>query len=102
MGIYRSVYDFAARAGALEGYVYGKEKMNPESLTNWIHHLVEQYRDLPVEVRKEFQDLCDGTVGRAIRSLQSLIGADHDLILELQQMIDDSLPASPDDFFRTQ
>jgi len=100
MEIYRIIYDFAARAGAFEGYVYGKEKMNPDSLTNWVNSLVKQYEALPPEIRSEFQDLCDGTVGRAVRSLQPLLGEEHDLIIQLKALIQDRLPSSPDDFFR--
>jgi hypothetical protein len=33
MAIYREVYDFAAKAGALEGYVYQKEKID----VNYLH-----------------------------------------------------------------
>jgi len=32
MGPYVQVYEFAASAGALEGYVYGREKMDTRAL----------------------------------------------------------------------
>ena len=28
VGIYKDIYDFAAKAGSLEGWVYPKEKVN--------------------------------------------------------------------------
>lgn len=97
MGIYRELYDFAAKAGALEGYVYPKEKVDPSYLPLWVGHLVEQYRQLPLEVREDFQSLCDGTLGRAIRSLIPLVGEDHEVIKKLKTMVE-KLPSSPNDF----
>ncbi len=100
MGVNREVYEFAAGAGAFEGYVYGKDKMEPDSLNNWINRLVKQYNALPSEVRDELQDLCDGTVGRAVRSIMPFLGEDHDLIIQIKSIIKGELPSSPDDFSR--
>ncbi len=97
MGIYRELYDFAAKAGALEGYVYPKDRVDPSYLPLWVEHLVEGYRQLPPEVREDFQTLCDGTLGRAIRSLSSLLGEDHEVIKKLKTMVKE-LPSSPNDF----
>ncbi|OPY79361.1 MAG: hypothetical protein A4E65_01892 [Syntrophorhabdus sp. PtaU1.Bin153] len=100
MGVYSDVYEFAARAGALEGFVYQKEKLEPGSLNPWVEHLIGQYKALSPEVRQEFQNLCDGTIGRAIRSLIPLVGEDHELIGKLKTMTAGKLPSSPDDFSR--
>ncbi len=97
MGIYRELYDFASKAGALEGYVYHKDKVEPSYLPGWVEHLVEQYLQLPPEVREDFQPLCDGTLGRAIRSLIPLLGEDHEVIKKLKVMVK-NLPSSPNDF----
>jgi hypothetical protein len=98
MGIYRKLYDFAAKAGALEGYVYPKEKMDPNSLPFWVEHMVEEYHSLPSEVKEEFQDLCDGTVGRTVQSLLPSLGEDHEVIKKLKNITKGKLPSSPDDF----
>jgi hypothetical protein len=100
MGVYSDVYEFAARAGAFEGYVYRKDKLEPGSLDRWAEHLVVQYTVIPSEVRQEFQDLCDGTIGRAIQSLIPLIGEKHEIIGKLKGMTVGRLPSSPDDFSR--
>jgi hypothetical protein len=98
MGIYQKVYEFAASAGAFEGYVYPKEKVDLRSLPRWVDHLMAQYQDLPAEVRQEFQALCDGTLGRAIQSLRPSLGEDHEVIKKLKRLVSGKLPASPDDF----
>jgi hypothetical protein len=100
MGIHRDIYEFAARAGALEGYVYAKEKIEEGSLTNWVKSVVEQYRALPSEVREEFQDLCDGTLGRTVQSLIPLFGEDHEMIIQLKTLVQGESPSSPNDFSR--
>jgi len=100
MGIYRKIYEFAARAGAFEGYVYHKEKMEPGSLKNWVSSLLKQYGELSEEVRAEFQDLCDDTIGRAIQSLVPHLGEEHELITQLKTLVQGKSPSSPDDFSR--
>jgi len=47
MDVYKLVYDFAAKAGSLEGYVYPKG-LDVKYLSPWTDHLVELYRSLPL------------------------------------------------------
>lgn len=98
MGIYGRIYDFAAGAGALEGYVYPRENVDVSYLEAWIGRLERQYRELPAEVLEEFQGMCDGTLGRTMRSLEGVLGKDHDLVKRLGAMVKGQMPASPDDF----
>ncbi len=98
MGIHRAIYDFAAKAGALEGYVYPKEKVDPSYLPVWVDHIVEGYQSLPPDARAEFQDLCDQTIGRTIASLLPILGENHEVIRKLKSMTAGKLPSSPDDF----
>jgi hypothetical protein len=98
MGIYRKVYDFAAKAGSLEGYVYPREKVDISYLSRWSDNLVEQYRGLPPEVREEFQSLCDETLGRTIQSLLPILGEDHEVIKKLKGLVKGKLPSSPNNF----
>ncbi|MCX5805691.1 MAG: hypothetical protein NT010_06435 [Proteobacteria bacterium] len=100
MGLYRKVYDFAAKAGSLEGYVYARNKDDIGPLTPWVDHAIRDYNDIPPEVRQEFQDLCDGTVGRAIQSLLPHLGEDHEIIKKLKVLVIGNMPSSPDDFTR--
>jgi hypothetical protein len=98
MGIYQEVYDFAAKAGALEGYVYPKEKVDLNYLPQWVDNLVNHYHSLPSEVREEFQGLCNGTLGRAIQSLLPSLGENHEVIKKLKGIMSGKLPSSPNDF----
>ena len=98
MGIYKKVYDFAAKAGSLEGYVYPRGKVDVSYLPRWSDNLVEQYRDLPPEVREEVQSLCDQTLGRTIQSLLPILGEDHEVIKKLRALVRGKLPSSSDEF----
>lgn len=100
MHIYQQLYEFAASAGAFEGYVYRRSKteIDTDVLSNWVGNLVDAHKNLPSEVRDECQSSIDRTLGRAIRSLGSLIDDRHALIDKLQKVIKGELPGSPDDF----
>ncbi|MEA3437649.1 MAG: hypothetical protein U9R43_14360 [Thermodesulfobacteriota bacterium] len=102
MHIYSKIYQFAASAGAFEGYVYKKKDVEElgdmDALSVWIDNIVEAYDHLPVEAIKLFQDSCDRTLGRAILSLSPVLGKKHDFIIKLKSIIKGSIPASPDDF----
>jgi hypothetical protein len=100
MGVHSDIYEFAARAGAFEGYVYRREGLTAQSLKRWVDHLVDGYEAVAPDTRKEFQDLCDGTIGRAIQSLIPILGENNEIIAKLKGLIKGKLPSSPDDFSR--
>jgi len=100
MGVYSDIYEFAARAGAFEGYVYRREGLAANSLERWVDHLVEGYTAVAPGARNEFQGLCDGTIGRAIQSLIPTLGENHELITKLKGLRLGRMPTSPDDFSR--
>ena len=98
MGTYRAIYDLAAKAGALEGYVYHQKNVDPGYLPAWTENLVNQYNALSTEIRAEIQEGCDETLGRAVQSLIPVLGEDHEVVKKLKGLIKGALPSSPDDF----
>ena len=96
--VFKAIYEFAASAGALEGYVYQKTRLDGGSLDNWVSNLVKQYRDLPEDVCSSFQGSLDRTLGRAVQSMIRLFGEDHAHVVALQTLIAGQLPDAPDDF----
>lgn len=98
MHLYTEIYEFAASAGALEGYVYRREAPDQEALSNWVGNLVGAYDHLPPEVRREIQGSVDQTIGRAVRSLATVLGEEHALVGQLGSLVRGSLPKSADDF----
>ncbi|MBA4394688.1 MAG: hypothetical protein C0407_14145, partial [Desulfobacca sp.] len=86
MDEYMKIYEFAASLGALEGYVYGKQhaqELNLVALENWSLNILTAYRHFPDEVRSTFQDQCNQTAGRAIRSIEPILGVQHPITQRL-------------------
>ncbi|VBB42807.1 conserved hypothetical protein [uncultured Desulfatiglans sp.] len=99
MDLYVQIYEFASSAGALEGYVYRRQGLDPKSLENWIGHLVKAYELLPAEERHLLQPSIDQTIGRAVRSLEGLSGPEAERLASvLRAVVKGPMPASPDDF----
>lgn len=98
MQLYRQIYEFAASAGALEGYVYRRDDLDVEALSNWLGNLKTAYRLIPEEILHAIQPSIDRTLGRAFRSLSLCLGDDHELVKGLWAMVKGPLPASPDEF----
>lgn len=92
------IYEFAASAGAFEGYVYRRTEADPAVLSRWINHLLDAYKLFPPDVREHFQPSLNGTLGRAIASLLPVLGKEHDVIKKLIAMVTVPPPASADDF----
>ena len=97
---YRQIYEFAASAGAFEGYVYRRSKndIDIKALANWADNLLDAYHHLPADAVAECQSACDQTLGRAIKSLVAEFGEDHPLVDKLQTLVTGELPKDPDDF----
>ena len=100
MHLYQKIYEFAASAGAFEGYVYRKEKsdIDMDALANWADNLVGAYTHLPSDILNEFQLCLDQTIGRAVISLKGFLDEKHEIVQKLKSMIAGELPASADDF----
>ncbi len=100
MHIYHQIYEFAASAGAFEGYVYRRSKrdLDTKALANWVDNLIEAYHHLPADVIGECQSACNQTLGRAINSLIAEFGQEHAIVIRLEEVVKGPLPDSPDDF----
>ena len=100
MHIYQQLYEFAASAGAFEGYVYRRSKaeIDADVLPSWVDNLIDAYENLPSEARDQCQFSIDQTLGRALKSLGFLFDDRHAVINKLQKIVKGELPKSPDDF----
>ncbi|MFC2060645.1 hypothetical protein ACFLTZ_06140 [Chloroflexota bacterium] len=54
MGEYEELFKFAAKAGALESYLFERDKVEP--LNNWISNLLNMYASLPDTIKKDIRD----------------------------------------------
>jgi hypothetical protein len=98
MHVHAQIYEFAASAGALEGYVYHRRDLDQHALRIWVGNLHTAYGLLPLEVLRQIQPAIDQTLGRAFRSLSAVLGEEHEVTAKCRSMIRGELPAGPDDF----
>jgi len=98
MHLYLQLYEFAASVGALEGFVYKRPDVEAATIEKWVENLEKAYKLLPEEVLKEIQPALDGTLGRAVKSISTVLGDQHVLVAKLKAMVKGPLPSSPDDF----
>ena len=54
MGEYEELFKFAAKAGALEGYLYKRNEIEP--LHNWVSNIEKMYARLPEDVKKDIKN----------------------------------------------
>lgn len=97
---YREIYEFAASAGALEGYVHPRQQLTADHLANWVRNIVKQYHDLSPAVQGSVQPALDRTLGRAVQALSPILGADHAHVRSLSGLIVGQIPDTPFDFER--
>ena len=100
MHIYQQIYEFAASAGAFEGYVYRKPKTEIDilALSNWADNLYDAYQNFSLDIMDEFQSSLDQTLGRAVQSLVLQFDPPRAVIKKLKKMIKGEIPKTPDDF----
>jgi hypothetical protein len=100
MHLYQKIYEFAASAGAFEGYVYRRPKaeIDMQALSNWVDNLYDAYQHFSPDILDELQSSLDQTVGRAFQSLVLHFKPSHVIIKKLKKMIKGELPQTPDDF----
>lgn len=96
--LYTEIYEFAASAGALEGFVHPRKKLEASQLDNWIENIGKQYLAISGDVRNSFQPSLDRTLGRAVQALIPVLGPEHAHIVALKKLIVGQMPASPFDF----
>ncbi|MBN1104386.1 MAG: hypothetical protein JXL84_13295 [Deltaproteobacteria bacterium] len=99
-GSYREIYEFAANAGAFEGYVYIPERADYKRLSPWAENLARQFHTLPPDVRDRIQPSCDMTLGRALQALRRFLEDEDRTMLSLKGVIKGEIPSSHKDFVK--
>ena len=97
---YRAIYEFAANAGAFEGYVYIEERPDYKKLSPWAENLARQFHAFPADVRNRIQPSCDMTLGRAIQSLRRFLEDEDRTIVSLKSIVKGKIPSSHQDFIK--
>ena len=64
MGEYKELFEFSAKAGALEGYLYEREKVEP--LDNWVSNIERMYASLPDNVKEDIKNEFSNVLKRTL------------------------------------
>jgi len=81
------VFLFAAKAGALEGYLFERKEVEP--LTNWIDNIVHMFHDLSPEARKELAPVLVPILERTLKYGKDVL--EPVLKEKLEQILQESL-----------
>lgn len=85
MGDYIELFKFAAKAGALEGYLYERKKI--ESLNRWVSNIERMYANLPDNIKNdidsELKDVLTRTLANGEKVLKEEIKTKLNNLLQL-------------------
>ena len=65
MGEYEELFTFAAKVGALEGYLYERENVEP--LDDWVGNIEKMYAGLPDNIKDDIR----GEFGRVLTRIST-------------------------------
>ena len=68
---YHQLFLFAAKAGALEGYLYDREKAEP--LVNWVDNISRMYGELSPEVKRGVAPVVTPVLERIFKYVDRLL-----------------------------
>lgn len=64
MSEYSEFFKFAAKVGALEGYLFKRDKVEP--LANWVGNIEKTYQSLPASAKKEIKEEFQAVLQRVL------------------------------------
>ncbi len=88
MALYRDFFDFAAKVGCLEGYLYERKDANISTMPNWVGNIERMYQDLPGEVKREVLSEYKDVLRKIVESYETIPTKDEDVLEKLRRMAD--------------
>jgi len=83
----RVLFDFGARLGSLEGYLYSDEKVEKKYLAGWLQNIDRAFKDLPVEIRTEIGEDYAVILNKLAALFEGLYGSADTDTLQLKTMV---------------
>jgi HAD superfamily hydrolase (TIGR01549 family) len=87
MGLSRDLFNFAAKAGCLEGYLHDRKDPDISTMPNWVGNLERMYRALPPEVRQDLACDLRKVLQKAMASYETYPNKDHTVLERLRDMV---------------
>jgi len=89
MGLSRDLFNFSAKVGCLEGYLYERRKADISTLPNWVGNIESMYRDLPPEVKRDFLEDYRNLLEKILQSSEKILKKEDRLLTKLKGMVAD-------------
>jgi hypothetical protein len=94
MSLHSDLFNFSAKVGCLEGYLYERENTDTSTLPNWVGNIERMYRDLPDEVKRDFLEDYKHILEKIIQSAERIL-KDDEVLRKLERMIKDISTSPP-------
>lgn len=86
MGIYLELFELAAKAGCLEGWLYNKGEVELHYLEDWIANIDRMYQALPGELKDEVRSSYLKLLKSITEHCNRLLPKDHRVMERLARM----------------
>ena len=87
MSAYRELFDFAAKVGCLEGYLYDRHNLEPGYFPNWVGNIERLYKALPPAVKADFNPQYQEVMKKICDHCNKLLGADDLITKQVTKML---------------
>ena len=89
MGLNRDVFNFSAKVGCLEGYLYDRKDADISTLPNWVGNIEKMYRNLPAKVKRDLLEEYKNILEKILQSLEKILKKEDGVLTKLRSMIAD-------------
>jgi len=87
MELNRDLFNFSAKVGCLEGYLYKRKGVEISTLPNWVGNIETMYRNLPEKVRRDFLEEYRQVLEKILQSSEQILEKDDGVLTKLRKMI---------------
>jgi len=89
MGVDKNLFNFSAKVGCLEGYLFERKDADISTLPNWLGNIEKMYRDLPAKVKRDFLEDYKNILAKILQSLEKILEKEDGVLAKLKNMIAD-------------
>lgn len=89
MGLNRDLFNFSAKVGCLEGYLYERKEADISTLPNWVGNIEKMYRNLPEKAKRDFLEDYKHILEKILQSYEKILKKDDGVLTKLKRMIAD-------------
>ena len=89
MGIYRDVFELAAKVGSLEGYLWDRPDASARYLPNWLGNLERMYASLTPEAQADCRPAYREVLAKAVEGMDKLLGPGDEIVVLAKRLLAD-------------